>query len=147
MPTCQLGITFLAMSKLPSITPIPLLPTPESMYTTTNPTDTTSSDSVSTFMKTLLLLVHVMQPQFCTFLNDWTVFKWNTNLPTAYPVLQCLWWHCPEHPCQHCLTSFTLTKDDFLHVLEDISPKKLILLSTDWHLFLCFIQLVSQLMT
>lgn len=112
------------MWKLPFIMSIPPLLTPESVYTTTYLTDTTSNDSVvSTFMKTLLLLVDVMQPQFCTFLSDWTVFKWITNLPTTCPVLQCLWWHGPKHPCQHCLTSFILTKEDFLYALEDMTKK------------------------
>ena len=133
------------MWKLPFIMPIPPLLTPESVYTTTNLTDTTSNDSVSTFMKTLLLLVDVMQPQFCAFLSDWTVFKWIANLPTTCPVLQCLWWHGPKHPCQHCLTSFILTKEDFLYALEEIWPKKLIMLYTDWHLVLCFIHSVGEL--
>lgn len=100
--------------------------------TTTNPADTTSNDSVSKSMKIPAaklptILVDMMQPQFCKFCTDWTVFRWITNLLENQLHAQ----HC--NACDDTIQKtfvntvpdfFALTEENFLHILEDIVTKK-----------------------
>lgn len=69
----------------------------------------------------------MMQPQFHKYCTDWTVFKQITNLPEGQ--LHAQLYNACDDTAQNTLVNtvnnfFALTKNYFLHTLEDIVTKK-----------------------
>ena len=69
----------------------------------------------------------MMQPQFHKFCTDWTVFKQITSLPESQ--LHAQLYNACDNTAQNTLVNtvndfFVLTKNYFLHTLEDIVTKK-----------------------
>ena len=91
--------------------------------TTRNPANTTSNDSVSKSMKTPAakpptILADMMQPQFCKFCTDCTIFRWITNLLENQLYAQ-LYNACDDTIQKTFVNTvpdfFALTEENFLH--------------------------------
>ena len=118
----------------------------KSQLTTVTAADSTVPTLPMSFMKSPAaklphLNADMTHPQFRKFKTDWAVFKRITNLPSNQLHAQ-LYNSCDEH-VQNSLVNtvtdfFSLTEVELLNMLEDIVPKNLIQLSTDFNLLPLF---------